>query len=299
MSRSDLLRAVEALISDKTGKGGRISSRQAAGGGCINNAERIVLDDGRSFFLKSNAAPLPRLFECEAEGLAALHAAGAIRVPAPIGTGGGADGVPAFIVMEYIQPGRAGARFQSEMGRRFALLHQGTQHDRHGFMEDNYLGSTLQPNGWMMDWVGFWRERRLGYQLQLARQKGLSDATMDRLGDRLMDRLDGYLREPAEPACLLHGDLWGGNYLADGDGAPVLIDPAAYHGRREADLAMTMLFGGFTRDFYSAYNAVWPLADGHDARLDIYKLYHLLNHLNLFGTGYRGQCVEIMRRYAG
>jgi fructosamine-3-kinase len=291
-------RAIEDVVAAKTGERSPVARRQGIGGGCINNAEAIALADGRRFFLKSNPHPLPRLFEYEAEGLEALAAAGTLRVPRPIGTGGGGNGVPPFLVMELIESGAPGPRFQEELGHGLAELHRTTRADRFGFPHDNYIGSTPQPNGWNDDWVAFWREHRLGFQLRLARRNGLSDAAMDTLGDRLMNRLDEYLAEPAEPPCLLHGDLWGGNVMADGGGASVLNDPAAYYGRREAALAMTQLFGGFTAAFYRAYEEAWPLAPGSDTRLAIYRLYHLLNHLNLFGAGYAGQCRAILKRYA-
>ena len=133
--------------------------------------------------------------------------------------------------------------------------------------------------------------------MALARRNGVGDAAMQRAGARLMERLEELIGEPNEPACLLHGDLWGGNYMTDTRGEPVLIDPAAYCGRREADLAMTRLFGGFDARFYRAYEEVWPLGDGAEERLEIYKLYHLLNHLNLFGGGYHGSCMAILRRF--
>jgi protein-ribulosamine 3-kinase len=294
-----LRRAVERVISDATGEPAAIQSGQGAGGGCINSATVITLDDGRRFFLKSNPSPLPGMFEREAEGLQALADVGVIRVPRPLGTGGEADGTVPFIVMEHIEAGRSGGYFQGRFGRQFAELHRATQGERFGFDHDNWIGSTPQPNGWSDDWVTFWREHRLGFQLDLARKKGLSDRTMDQLGERMKDRLDDLIGDPAEPACLLHGDLWGGNYLADTEGEPVLIDPAVYRGRREADLAMTMLFGGFDSSFHEAYGEVWPLADGSRDRLEIYKLYHLLNHLNLFGSGYKGGCLNILRRFGG
>jgi fructosamine-3-kinase len=215
-----------------------------------------------------------------------------------IGVGGG-DGsdAPPFLLMECIETGRPAGGFFEAFGRALALLHREARGARYGFERDNYIGATEQPNDWNDDWTAFWREQRLGYQLALARRQGLSDGAMIRHGDRLLERLDTLIGEPAEPPSLLHGDLWGGNYLVDERGGPVLIDPAAYYGRREADLAMTHLFGGFDARFHRAYEEVWPLEEGAAERLEIYKLYHLLNHLNLFGGSYYGGCMAILRRF--
>ena len=294
----ELRKTIEAAIGLATGTTSAIVEDHPVGGGCINDARRIDLEDGRVFFLKFNTGNLPGLFEREAEALNALRSGGPLHVPAPIATGGAEGGVPAFLVLEYVLRGEQGPRFQEKLGQGLALLHRRSLSDKFGFDHDNYLGSTPQPNGWMEDWTDFWRERRLGFQLALARNNGLADAAFNRLGDALMDNLGYYLTHPSEPPSLLHGDLWGGNVLANAGGEPVLIDPAAYYGRREADLAMTMLFGGFSSRFYAAYEEEWPLEPDSNVRLDIYKLYHLLNHLNLFGPGYHAGCVEIMRRYA-
>jgi fructosamine-3-kinase len=315
-----LIESVQRLIEVKTGREARIRSRTTAGGGCINHAEVLTLEDGRQFFLKSNARPLPGMFAREAEGLAALGAVGEVRVPGVIGWGGGGEraleheherererehehgtqriqtGVP-YLLLEYIEQGRPGKGFFEAFGRGLARLHRGAQATRFGFEHDNYIGATQQPNGWSENWAAFCREKRLGFQLALARRNDLSDGAMNRCGERLLERLDELIGEPEEPACLLHGDLWGGNYLVDERGEAVLIDPAAYYGRREADLAMTFLFGGFDGRFYRAYEEVWPLAAGSGERLEIYKLYHLLNHLNLFGGGYYGSCMAILRRF--
>lgn len=312
---ADLERRVAAVIAKRTGEPARVARQRPVGGGCIHDARIFELDDGRRFFVKSNPRPLPGMFEREAEGLAALAAAGALRVPRVIGTGGGDDdggagdggdggdgGGEPFLVLEAIESGARGPRFSERFGRLFAELHRADSGHRgpggepFGFDRDNYLGATPQPNGWCHDWCDFQRRHRLGHQLELARRNGRSDRELDRLGDRLLDRLDHLLAEPEEPASLLHGDLWGGNYMVDEAGEPVLVDPAVYCGRREADLAMTHLFGGFDDRFYAAYEEAWPLAPGADRRLEAYKLYHLLNHLNLFGRSYRGGCVEILRR---
>ncbi len=286
---AELQRSVELTLDLDEGS---IRGASPVGGGCINHASRIELKDGRRYFLKWNHAPLPDLFEREAEGLSALASSDALRVPSsPI-----AGSPPPFLVMEWIETGPSGSDFSERFGRAFARLHRDSTAERFGFPHDNYLGSTPQPNGWSNDWVEFFGQSRLGHQLRLARQAGLATRELLRLGDRLLDRLDRFLEEPREPSCLLHGDLWGGNYLVGEGGEAVLIDPAAYYGRREADLAMTLLFGGFDRRFHAAYEESWPLEPGSRDRLEIYKLYHLLNHLNLFGRGYLGSCLEVLKR---
>lgn len=303
-----LREAVEAALAARDGRPAEVVGDRGVGGGCIHDARLIELADGRRLFLKSDEGDgagsdtRDDLFEREAEGLAALAAAEAIRVPRDPLPGRAGDTV--FLLMEAIPTGRPATGFFADFGRRFAALHRSTARrpaagGRHGFDHDNYLGGTPQPNPWTDSWAAFFRDHRLGHQLRLARERGRSDEVIDRLGDRLLDRLDRWLEVPEEPACLLHGDLWSGNFLADEDGAPVLVDPAAYRGHREADLAMTRLFGGFEADFYRAYEEAWPLPPGHRERLPLYQLYHLLNHLNLFGAAYRGRCVEILRRYAG
>lgn len=295
-----LRRAVEAAVREATGREVAIRETTPVGGGCINDARILLLEGGGRLFAKSNAAAPPDMFEREAEGLRALAGPEAIRVPGePVA--GRAGGV-SFLVMEAVPTGRPKAGFFRDFGRRFARLHRETVRDDDapfGFPHDNYIGSTPQPNGRAADWVEFFRERRLGHQLRLAREKGPSDDGLDRLGDRLLERLDEWIDLPEEPACLLHGDLWSGNYMADDAGDPVLIDPAAYYGHREADVAMTELFGGFDSTFYAAYEEEWPLPPGSPERREIYKLYHLLNHLNLFGDAYRGRCAAILRRFVG
>lgn len=288
-------RAIEQLIEQGTGEPASIERSHIAGGGCISTACSVTLADGRAFFVKSNPNPLPGLFESESKGLSMLGRANVIRVPHVWGTRAAEGEIPAFIVMEAIATGRPGQSFSQQFGVQLARLHQSTQQKRYGLDEDNYLGSTCQANEWSDNWCSFWRDYRLGYLLQLARKQGFSDTTLEQLGDKLMNRLEEFIGQPDEPACLLHGDLWRGNYLVDEQCQPVLIDPAVYYGRREAELAMTMLFGGFDAHFYKAYEEVWPLADGSGERLAIYKLYHLLNHLVLFGRSYYDQCINILR----
>ena len=295
--QAELGRAVERVIGSHTQRPALIRDTRAVGGGCINQTFVVQLSDGRNYFVKANADPLDNMFAREAAGLSALAEAGTIRVPVPVGHGGGAAGVPPFLVMEYIASARPGNAYGQMLGQGLAELHLRTRSKRCGFSHDNYLGSSVQPNAWTSDWVVFWREHRLGHQLELARHNGLCDSEMARLGNALLARLPELIADPDEPPCLLHGDLWGGNHMADERGCPVLIDPACYYGRREADLAMTLVFGGFDSSFYQAYEQTWPLAPGSEERLEIYKLYHLLNHLNLFGSSYRGACMQILRRH--
>jgi fructosamine-3-kinase len=277
--------------------GSPIVSLRPVGGGCISEALVVELADGRRLFVKSNRAAPAAMFEREAEGLRALEAVGALRVPR--GAEAGTSGEVVWIAMEAIESAARGPRFWEDFGEGLARLHREGRAERFGFPHDNFLGSTPQPNGWLDDWTEFFRQRRLGFQLRLAGERGRSDAELDRLGERLLARLDDLLAGVDEPPSLLHGDLWGGNFLTGPEGEPVLVDPACSYGHREADLAMTRLFGGFDRRFYAAYEAAWPLAPDHENRRPLYELYHLLNHLNLFGGRYRGQCLAILRRLAG
>lgn len=271
----------------------RIVDIVAVGGGSIHAAWRLTLSDGRTLFAKSGPSSTRPMFECESVGLRALGQPDVLRIPEVLGVGDSRRW--AFLVMEMIEPGGRDRDFFQRFGEGFAELHRRTRHPKCGFEHANFIGATPQPNPWMGDWCQFWRDHRLGHQLRLARDSGRSDATLDRLADRLLERLEDWL-DVEEPFCLLHGDLWSGNFLVDESGEPVLIDPAVYYGHREADLAMTQLFGGFSPEFYRAYESTWPLPAGSAERLMIYRLYHLLNHLNLFGRGYAPQCVDILRR---
>ena len=298
---SRLDRAIEQVLQKATGREACIVAQQAVTGGCIHQARIVELHDGGRFFVKSSSSSSTTVFEREAEGLRALASVGVLRVPEVVGFGGGGD-MEAFLLTEAISLGSPGPHFQEEFGEALARHHRTSSEaapEAFGFSQDNHLGSTPQPNGWCDVWVDFWRRHRLGHQLRLARRAGLGSDELHRLGERLMDHLDDFLSHPDEAPCLLHGDLWGGNYLVDEAGTPVLIDPAAYYGRREADLAMTRLFGGFGPSFQRAYEAAWPLASGSEQRLAIYELYHLLNHLNLFGESYHGSCLSRLRSLEG
>ena len=275
-------------IAIATGHDFAVRTRRALGGGCINAAE-VVGDGSRDYFVKTNRAARLDLFEAESDGLAALAAARAIRVPQAICYGSSGD--TAYLVLELLDlSGRADG---TRAGRALAELHRSTS-DRFGWHRDNHIGATPQVNGPDLDWVSFWRERRLGPQLDLASANGHARA-LQGAGDRLASGLAALIGHRPPPA-LIHGDLWGGNlgYLPGGE--PVVYDPAVYYGDREADLAMTELFGGFGGDFYAAYREAWPLDPGYGVRKHLYNLYHVLNHLNLFGGGYLGQARSMIDR---
>ena len=259
------------------------------GGGCINTA--VHLSDGRQdWFVKINDAARLDMFEAEAAGLNAMADTHTIRVPRALCTGSHVDS--AYIVMDYIEPGHARGGGQALAGERLAAMHRHTA-GRFGWERDNTIGATHQPNAWRDDWIDFWREQRLGFQLELVGRNGY--ASLQRRGEKLLDCLHVLIDHAPVPS-LLHGDLWGGNIHFDQQGEPVIFDPAVYYGDREADLAMTELFGGFGRDFHAAYDAAWPRDDGYRMRKTLYNLYHILNHANLFGGGYASQAEGMIDR---
>jgi len=284
-------RAVAAQIATLTGRPFDPAPPRSVGGGCINTAS-VLSDGARHWFVKQNTADRLPMFEAEAAGLAEIAATATIRVPEPLCTG--VAGARAYLVMEHLAlGGRGGARGAAEAGRQLAALHRTTR-DTFGWGRDNTIGSTPQPNTPNADWVIFFRDQRLGFQLALAARKGYG-GRLQREGERLLEAFPALIDQAPRPA-LLHGDLWAGNLSYDRDGQPVVFDPAVYYGDREADLAMTELFGGFGADFYAAYQDAWPLDPGYATRRTLYNLYHILNHLNLFGTGYLTQAEGMIGR---
>ncbi len=270
-------------------------------GGDISQAARVEAG-GRVYLVKWHSRPpqpMPgwlEMFEAEAVGLALLASAQAVRVPAVVAHGAAqSDAVPAFIVMEWIDRGREQRSAGATLGRQLADLHRATA-PAYGLDHGNYCGATPQDNRTLPTWIEFYGQRRLGFQMELAGRRGLLPMERRLRLERLIDRLDRWIDESACQPSLLHGDLWGGNWLVNAAGQPVLFDPAVYYGDREAELAMCRLFGGFPADFFAAYDTSWPPAPGRDERIPLYQLYHLLNHLNLFGESYGGQVDSILRR---
>jgi len=284
------LGAIASQIAIACGSAFIPAHSRAIGGGCINRA--VTLSDGiRSFFVKINDADRLEMFEAEAAGLAEIAATKSIRVPLPLCTG--TAGSEAYLAMEYFERDGHGRRDEEKAGRQLADMHRATR-DAFGWDRDNTIGSTPQLNGFDPDWGRFWQEKRLGFQLDLAARKGYGGRLQDR-GRLLLEGCDAFIDHAPQPS-LLHGDLWGGNIGYAKDGQPVIYDPAVYFGDREADLAMTELFGNFGIAFYASYREAWPLDPGYETRRDLYNLYHILNHLILFGSGYLGQALDIMER---
>jgi fructosamine-3-kinase len=272
-----------------------VAASEGLGGGDINDAFRLTLTDGRSVFAKTNARAAPNFFSAEAHGNAWLAAARALRLPEVLGVGRGDDGASPFLLLEWIEAGPRARDFDERLGAGLAALHRAGA-ATFGLEQSNFIALLPQDNRRAASWPAFYRERRLAPLFELARQRGLSDAALDRAADQLLGRLD-QLTGPPEPPARLHGDLWGGNVHLDVLGLPVLIDPAAYAGHREIDLAMMRLFGGFGERVFEAYAASHPLEPGHGERQPLYQLYPLLVHLCTFGAGYLGPVKECVARY--
>ncbi|WP_350282311.1 fructosamine kinase family protein [Nitrosomonas sp.] len=259
------------------------------GGGCINQTF-CIRDHERQYFAKLNKARDLAMFEAEAAGLKEILDSASLRVPRPLCCGSNHD--HAWLVLEFIDLQNQGDA--AALGIGLASLHRHTA-ETFGWIRDNTIGSTPQRNTTDSDWISFWRQYRLGYQLNLARKNGYA-GSLQSLGERLLSEFHHFFTDTLPLPSLLHGDLWGGNYAFDPDGQPVIFDPAVYYGDRETDLAMTELFGGFPPDFHAAYRDAWPVETGYATRKQFYNLYHILNHLNLFGPQYLSQAETIIKK---
>lgn len=266
------------------------SPARGVSGGSINACYRWETDS-ESLFVKVADRTRQGMLEAEAAGLEELARPNAVRVPQVRLCG--TTSSHAFLALEWIEPGRSGDA-DWRFGEQLAQLHHFIS-PRFGWSRDNTIGLTLQKNDWADEWPRFYRDRRLAFQIELAVQNG-HGRELESEGRRLLERVPLFFSSYSPEASLLHGDLWGGNWLTDEHGQPVIVDPACYYGDREADLAMTHLFGGFDYDFYLAYQAAWPLDSGYQDRQDLYNLYHVLNHANLFGGGYVQQAHGMIHR---
>lgn len=285
--------SLDQAIREIFGSGRTVDKKRSVPGGDINRASALTLDDGTVIFMKSNAPGFLDNYEAEVEGLEAIRKTGAIGVPAVLGLG--RETGFSFLLLEYISGGKEIPDYWEIFAEELAAMHRKGRGEVYGFDRDNWIGAGKQINSTRHSWIDFFRDCRLKPQLALA-DRYLSPEDRKR-ADYLLAHLDSYLCEPEAPA-LIHGDLWAGNMITGNDGKGWLIDPAVYYGHPEADLAMTELFGGFSGRFYAAYREVSHLEAGYEDRRDIYNLYHLLNHLNLFGGGYLGSVLAVLRRYS-
>lgn len=288
MITNDIQKSIEQHLNSK------IESVRSISGGCISDSSIIHMKSGEKFFLKVNNNIPKDVFAKEADGLKEIENSKSIRVPS-------VELVQEnFIMMECIEAKSNSNNFDEDFGIGFAKMHK-YEGSYFGFYEDNYIGSTIQKNmpneEEKHDWKKFYFNKRLLFQFKLAETNGYVDSDLRKCFNQIENKIDNILNSEAEKPSLLHGDLWAGNYIVDENGRACLIDPAVYYGNREADLAMTKLFGGFTNEFYYSYNEFYPLSDGYDYRENIYKLYHVLNHLNLFGSGYYQQALSLIKFY--
>jgi protein-ribulosamine 3-kinase len=292
MLTASFLRGIENQLSKTLKQKLHFKRVQPVSGGSINHAARLDTSWG-TYFLKANDAFLfPQMFEKETRGLDTLRNTKTITIPEVIMTGE-QDGF-AFLILRFVESKMQTADFWTNFGHSLAKIHRFTS-EHFGFNEDNYIGSLVQSNSKHNLWIDFFIEERLEKQLQLA-------LLNEKLGKSDADQFQKFYLKinsifPEEPASLLHGDLWNGNFMTGNNGEPCLIDPAVYYGHREMDLAMTRLFGGFEDAFYESYNSEYPLSPGFEERFEICNLYPLMVHVNLFGSGYISQVRNILKRY--
>ena len=257
-------------------------------GGDISAAWRLPTANG-DLFIKTGPPSARDMFAAEAEGLEEISRTNTIRAPRFIARGRSDSAV--FLALEWLSFDVADAVVETRLGEQLAAMHRVTR-KRFGWHRDNTIGLTPQHNAWADDWLTFFREQRLSFQFELAASNGFTGELQER-GARLLKRLPIYFEHTEFQASLLHGDLWGGNWACC-NGEAVIFDPASYFGDRESDIAMTRLFGGFSPRFYEAYEACWPLPEGYRDRQRLYQLYHVLNHLNLFGSAYHGHALNLI-----
>jgi fructosamine-3-kinase len=292
MLPEEFRKAVESLMATKNGSLVQILEPRSVGGGCINEAYSLKTSVGNYFVKYNSAKAFPGMFEKEALGLKLLADTKTIAIPEVIGYG--ESGKWAYLLLRYIESGITERNFWSNFGIKLADLHRNTS-EYFGLDHDNYIGSLTQSNTKHTDFYSFFIEQRIEPQLKKARNKGAFSLSDTRYFDSLFKSLHNVI--PYEKPALIHGDLWSGNFMVTSNGSPCLIDPAVYYGHREADIAMTQLFGGFQPEFYHAYNQAWPMENGWQKRTDIFNLYPLLVHVNLFGGSYAGQVLRIIRQF--
>lgn len=268
--------------------GQKLTQSKRVGGGCIADSRIIETITGDKYFLKQGFSN--GMFRCEANGLIEILKSNSIKTPKVILVD------DEFLLLGFVSQGIKSNKALFSFGQSLAQMHKFSGSD-FGFYEDNFIGSTRQLNSYANSWSDFYLKNRLEFQYKLAEKNGYATPELKSKFIKIERILPDIIKGSEEPPSLIHGDLWGGNYLIDSQGDAVLIDPAVYYGHREADLAMTKLFGGFSPEFYIGYNETFPLQDDYQYRENIYLLYHVLNHLNLFGHGYYSQAIDLMNFY--
>lgn len=287
----DAVRSSVETELERFGGDPRVESAASVSGGCIHNGCRVQTADGATWFLKWSRDAAPGMFDAEADGLRALAEAGSARVPRPVAWRDASGSVPGWLLMEYVEPGRG--RGGEDLGKALARIHGHGRASFFGWRRDNWIGSLPQANPQGSDWGRFWRDARLRPQVERARDRG---RVRDGLLDRVLELTPDALSHVTAPA-LIHGDLWSGNTFTATTGEPVLIDPAVYRGDGEVDLAMSELFGGFGEEFYRAYEEARGISAEYRAYgRDLYQLYYLLVHVNLFGASYEADTLAAAER---
>ena len=279
---------ISQAIAKATQKSFKVEDTRSVSGGCINQGYQIK-GDNQQYFVKLNQASKVEMFQAEALGLKQMIATKTLVVPQPI-CWGVADS-SSYIVLEWLDLGRGDSSSWQEMGKQLALMHKQGTNPQFGWNLNNTIGSTPQINDWKDNWADFFAEQRIGYQLNLAKRQDSGFSNVDQVVRAIRVQLAD--RQPV--ASLVHGDLWSGNADVTADGQPTIFDPASYYGDREVDIAMTELFGGFPASFYQGYNQQWQLEPNYKSRKNIYNLYHILNHFNLFGGGYGHQAQRMIQ----
>jgi len=282
----------EAVLEAATGKPLKVKSTQFKSGGCINNALKLSTSQG-DFFLKWQSGIPEDMFQMEAEGLKLLSKAGTIKIPEVMAFGK-LEGKH-YLLMENIDSAPPSSNYWEDFGIALANMHQNNSAGTYGLDHDNYIGKLPQPNDTDENWINFFVQHRLEYQLKLAIENQLVSSDLVDRYRRFYDLLPNLL--PIDQPALLHGDMWSGNVMVGNDGKACLIDPAVYYGHREIELAFTQMFGGFAHEFYNAYNSSYPLEPGFDERVEIYNIYPHMVHVNLFGTSYLNGVESVLRRY--
>lgn len=292
--RNIIYREVEKSLSERLGEPVKINEATETGGGCINNSQKIETSAG-TFFLKWNKNCAADIFKREAESLEELYKAGngSILVPKVI-CAKEVDDSPGFLLMEYLKPGNLSGS-DEKLGTGLASIHKYYSSSGYGFYNNNYCGATLQDNSREDSWGVFFRERRLRFLLELIQKDRPFERAQIKIFDKLLNRVADLLPVHSKPS-LIHGDLWSGNYLNTEKG-PALIDPASYYADREMEFSIVTMFGGFSSNFFGAYNEVYPLEPDWQERNALYQLYHILNHYYLFGGGYGRQAVHVAQKY--